>query len=560
MGKQGRTQIPLSKKKETHSRTQEVFKAELKELGDEDNGSKAVISLLGTGVFYKHFYPLLRGAERLLAIRHIQSKTLFARYRKEFVVLTDKRIIKFEKMQYFSPRTESFYYEEIKNIKSDEPSNAISGTFIREKVCISSWDGRQIDMRMVGKGAAKEFETCAMQEKQNHGETLTEGVLQKNTGSLHKKGKKKIVFIVSAVVIVLAVLMFLGGGDTGTEMSEYIPLARADVMKFIEQNGMGEILEDTIYGNDDLAITLNENGNIDNLIIETPKYSLYGMKVGNEFLLEKDGKRLTEHNYGFLGEYGERIVYGVETGRDTPGGDRMIAITLDTDAKIIKLEYMHTGAQDVIEDSYQSEDDEIIPDIANDAEAYVSPESSERYLTAEEISAMSDYEKLAVMYEIGARHGATFMNVDDGEQWQEYFNSRKWYTPSVSIEEMDDSVLNKYEMANIISISDSVQGVMGITNQDYMILPESGSRYLTQDDLAGLDKETLRLARNEIYARHGRKFQTENLNEYFSGQPWYQGYLSAEEFDDAILNKYEKANLDFIKEAENGVVEDNFVS
>lgn len=134
---------------------------------------------LGTGVFYKHFYPLLRGDERLLAIRHIQSKTLFARYRKEFVALTDKRIIKFEKMQYFSPRTESFYYEEIKDIKSDEPSNAISGTFIGEKVCISSWDGRQIDMRMVGKGAAKELETCAMQEKQNHGEALPEGVLQK---------------------------------------------------------------------------------------------------------------------------------------------------------------------------------------------------------------------------------------------------------------------------------------------------------------------------------------------------------------------------------------------
>lgn len=48
------------RKKETHSRTLEAFKSELKALGDEDNGSKAVISLFGTGVFYKHFYPLLR--------------------------------------------------------------------------------------------------------------------------------------------------------------------------------------------------------------------------------------------------------------------------------------------------------------------------------------------------------------------------------------------------------------------------------------------------------------------------------------------------------------------
>ena len=223
LGETGQNADSSEQKKDTRSRTLEVFKAELKKLGDEDNGSKAVISLLGTGVLCKHFYPLLRGDERLLAIRHIQSKTLFARYRKEFVALTDKRIIKFEKMQYFSPQTESFYYEEIKDIKSDEPSNAISGTFIGEKVCILSWDGRQIDMRMVGKGAAKEFETCAMQEKQNHGEALPEGVLQKNTESLHKKGKKKIVIILGAVVIVLAILLFLGGGGTDTEMSDYIP-------------------------------------------------------------------------------------------------------------------------------------------------------------------------------------------------------------------------------------------------------------------------------------------------------------------------------------------------
>lgn len=549
-------------KKEIYARTLDTFKTELKELGDEDNGSKAVVLLFGTGVFYKHFYPLLRDDERLLAIRHIQSKTLFARYRKEFVALTDKRVIKFEKMQYFSPRVESLYYEEIKDVKADEPSNAISGTFIGEKVCISGWDGRQINMRMVGKGEAKALEDHIMQEKKNHGSSLPKKVSSEASKTYVKKkmGKKKAFIVGGMIVAMLAVLIVWGIGSTATEMSEYIPLARMDVMKFIEKNNMEEIMADFLYGTDGLTITLNDNGNIDSLIIDSPEYSLYGMRVGNEFTLEKDGRRLTEHNYGFIGEYGERIVYGVWTGRDTPGGDRMIAITLDSDAKIIKLEFSHTGAQDIIEDSERSEDNEIIPDIINDAEAYVSPESDKRDLTDEEIAAMTDYEKLAVMYEIAARHGATFMNVDDGEQWQEYFNSKKWYTPSMPIEEMEDSMLNEYEMANIINISDSVQVATGITDQDYMILPESGSRYLTYDDLAGLDKETLRLARNEIYARHGRKFETEDLNEYFSRQPWYLGYLSAEEFDDAVLNEYEKANLDLIKKVETGSAEGDFAS
>lgn len=99
------------------------------------------------------------------------------------------------------------------------------------------------------------------------------------------------------------------------------------------------------------------------------------------------------------------------------------------------------------------------------------------------------------------------------------------------------------EKVQVESISNSFE--------DY-ILPDSDSRYLTNDDLIGLDQDILRLARNEIYARHGRLFQTEDLNNYFSSKPWYYGYLSEEEFDDSVLNNYEKANLDTIKNAESG--------
>lgn len=532
-------------------RTLETFKAELQELGDRDSKSKAVVTALGTKIFYKYFYTYLRYDEKLLAVRNIQSKFLFARYRKEFVALTDKRVIKFEKMQYFKPRIESFYYEEIRGMKSDEPSNAVSGTFIGEKVCISNWDGRQIDMRMVGKGAAKEFEACAMQEKQNHGETLPKGTLQKDTGHLYKKGKKKIVIIVGAVVIALAVLMFLGGSGTGTELSDYIPLARADVMEFIEKNGIEEILEDTMYGNDDLSITLNDNGNIDSLIIETPKYSLYGMKVGNEFSLEKDGKILTGHNYGYLGDFNNRMVYGTDNNNEKLDDDHMIGITLDPSGVITKLEYISANPQEFLNEGIETS--EGSEEAENDGSTdYLASESDKRDLTDGEIAEMSDYEKLAVMYEIAARHGATFLNVEDGAEWQKYFESKKWYIPSVPIEDMEDGVFNTYEMNNIIKISESITGTE-TANRDNMILPDSDRMYYSETDLADLSKEQLRLARNEIYARHGRKFETEDLNQYFSSQSWYNGYLSADEFDDSILNGYEKANLDLIKSIESRI-------
>lgn len=90
-----------------------------------------------------------------------------------------------------------------------------------------------------------------------------------------------------------------------------------------------------------------------------------------------------------------------------------------------------------------------------------------------------------------------------------------------------------------------------IHSADY-ILPESSTKYLTSADLAGLSKEELRLARNEIYARHGRHFQTEDLARYFGSKSWYHGYLSQDEFDEGVLNDIEKKNLILIKEVEAG--------
>lgn len=85
---------------------------------------------------------------------------------------------------------------------------------------------------------------------------------------------------------------------------------------------------------------------------------------------------------------------------------------------------------------------------------------------------------------------------------------------------------------------------------DY-ILPDSASSYLTEADLAGLTKEELRLARNEIYARHGRIFKDADLNAYFMSKSWYTPLYEPEQFDeDAMFNEYEKANRQLISDYE----------
>ena len=65
---------------------------------------------------------------------------------------------------------------------------------------------------------------------------------------------------------------------------------------------------------------------------------------------------------------------------------------------------------------------------------------------------------------------------------------------------------------------------------DY-ILPQSAQRRLTEDDLSGLTHEELCLARNEIYARHGRRFKNQNIASYFESKDWYVGSIDPETFD-----------------------------
>lgn len=86
-------------------------------------------------------------------------------------------------------------------------------------------------------------------------------------------------------------------------------------------------------------------------------------------------------------------------------------------------------------------------------------------------------------------------------------------------------------------------------NGDYVIA-DSNSRFLTQTDLEELTKEELAHARNEIYARHGRMFDSEELKEYFGNKEWYTPLYTADSFPEDELNEFEKKNANFISQYE----------
>ncbi len=81
---------------------------------------------------------------------------------------------------------------------------------------------------------------------------------------------------------------------------------------------------------------------------------------------------------------------------------------------------------------------------------------------------------------------------------------------------------------------------------NYYILADSQYDKLTESQLYGLTQSDLRLARNEIYARHGYIFKSLDLDYYFNSQAWYtmnQNY-------DGELTDVELYNVEVIQSLE----------
>lgn len=72
---------------------------------------------------------------------------------------------------------------------------------------------------------------------------------------------------------------------------------------------------------------------------------------------------------------------------------------------------------------------------------------------------------------------------------------------------------------------------------------------LTDSDLAGLTPSELRRLRNAVYARHGRTFDTPELQRYFDSRPWYS---PRSDYSDQDLTSTDRANIRQIQAAEGG--------
>lgn len=101
--------------------------------------------------------------------------------------------------------------------------------------------------------------------------------------------------------------------------------------------------------------------------------------------------------------------------------------------------------------------------------------------------------------------------------------------------------------------SQTTEDSQTVQNTEDYIFPNSSSVLLTDAEVSGISKDQLRIGRNEILARHGRRFNDQALQQYFDNKSWYNGTISPDEFDanlDSRLNDVERANIEIIKKYE----------
>ncbi len=203
-------------------------------------------------------------------------------------------------------------------------------------------------------------------------------------------------------------------------------------------------------------------------------------------------------------------------------------------------------------------------------DTYIFYDSNTRYLTDAELSGLSAQELCYARNEIYARRGYIFASTE----LSDYFNAKNWYLGTATAASFSDSVFNSFETANISLLqqkeyelvpggyvldqpgytyqnigSYSSGTVTQATSSDF-IFYDSAVRMLTDADVSSLSLQQLCYARNEIYARRGYIFQSQELRDYFGNKTWYYPTVPEANFSDAVFNSIEMANINLLKQYE----------
>lgn len=160
---------------------------------------------------------------------------------------------------------------------------------------------------------------------------------------------------------------------------------------------------------------------------------------------------------------------------------------------------------------------------------------------------MSDADGLTFKGTLTFENNTISVSITESERLYMPIETMKFEEKHATSWELANDYADTYNSTDNDSVNDSEYDY---NSSDSYILPDSSSRELTIADISGLSHDQLELARNELYARHGRKFTNPTLQNYFNSQAWYTGTIEPEDFTDDMLSDVEKSNIQFIKDHE----------
>ena len=132
---------------------------------------------------------------------------------------------------------------------------------------------------------------------------------------------------------------------------------------------------------------------------------------------------------------------------------------------------------------------------------------------------------------------------------------------SLSQDELATTVREEPEMeaeSETESETETESEIEADTRSEY-IFPDMDTRYLTQDEVSKLSLQAVCYAKNELYARHGRKFLSQELKDYFNDKTWYEGTVDPDSFSPGVFNTYENDNLLLLVSAEEKLLPGGYV-
>ena len=136
-------------------------------------------------------------------------------------------------------------------------------------------------------------------------------------------------------------------------------------------------------------------------------------------------------------------------------------------------------------------------------------------------------------------------------------DSRIWLISFLNLNTTDVFPENFYMLYNVNEGLGFV-GTSEVHTDDQYIFVDSDLRYLTENEIRALSLRDINYAKNEIYARHGRKFMSRELQDYFNSKSWYRGTVEPENFTESMLNQYEIANAALLSEIEFAISPDGY--